>query len=202
MDTCDLMGINMAHSKSYYPQGNGLAKSSNKSLIRIIKKLLEDNKNNWDSKLKYALWADRVTTKKSTGNSPFKLVYGTEVVFPIQLTLPVEKIFQEEQDEEEDMEKRITDLVEVHQIREQLVERSVAHQQRIKEVFDRRTKTDNFQVGDLVLKWDALKEKKDNHGKFDAFWTGPFIISQIQGNNTFIQQSMVGGTVCDGLVNG
>jgi len=115
---CDSMGIKLVHSTSYYPQGNGLAESSNKSLIRIIKKLLEDNKKNWDSKLKYALWADRVTIKKSTCNSPFKLVYGTEVVFPIQLTLHVEKFLQEEQDEEEEMAKRITDLAEIHQIRE------------------------------------------------------------------------------------
>jgi len=37
---------------------------------------------------------------------------------------------------------------------------------------------DNFQVGDWVLEWDALKEKKGNHGKFDALWIGPFVISQ------------------------
>ena len=71
------MGIKLVHSTSYYPQGNVLAESSNKSLIRIIKKLLEDNTKNLDSKLKYALWDDRVTIKKSTGNSPFKMVYGT-----------------------------------------------------------------------------------------------------------------------------
>eukprot|EP00253_Pinus_taeda_P031551 PITA_31551 len=175
------MGIKLVHSTSYNPQGNGLAKSSNKSLIRIIKKLLEDNKRNWDSKLKYALWADRVTTKKSTGNSPFKL---------------------EEQNEESDMATRISDLAEVHQIREQLVERSVAHQRRIKEDFDGKGKIESFQVGDLVLKWDALKEKKGNHGKFDALWTGPFIISQIQGNNTFVLQGMEGEIVFDGPVNG
>jgi len=173
------MGIKLVHSTSYYPQGNGLAESSNKSLIRIIKKMSEDNKKNWVSKLKYALWADRVTIKKSIGNSPFKLVYGTEAVFPIQLTLPMAKFLQEEQNEEEDMAKRIIDLAEVHQTREQLVEKDAAHQEKIKDAFDRKTKTDNFQVGDLVLKWDVLKEKKGNHGKFDAFWTGPFIISQI-----------------------
>eukprot|EP00253_Pinus_taeda_P011220 PITA_11220 len=94
VEMCDSMGIKLIHSTSYYPQGNGLAESSNKSLIRIIKKLLEDNKKNWDSKLKYALWADRVTIKKSTGNSPFKLVYGIEAVFSIQLTLPVGKFLQ------------------------------------------------------------------------------------------------------------
>eukprot|EP00253_Pinus_taeda_P018987 PITA_18987 len=202
VDMCDSVCIKLVHSTSYYPQRNGLAESSNKSPIRIIKKLLEDNKKNWDSKLKYALWADRVTTKKSTGNSPFKLVYGTEVVFPIQLTLPVARFLLEAQNQEEDTNKRITDLAEVHQIREQLVEKSMAHQKKIKEAFDRRKKTNNFQIGDLVLKRDAIKEKKGNHGKFDALWTGPFIISQIQGNNTFMLQSMEGEIVFDGPVNG
>jgi len=63
---------------------------------------------------------------------------------------------------------------------------------------------DNFQVGDWVLKWDALKEKKGNHGKFDALWMwiGPFIISQVQGNNTFMLQSLEGETIFDGPVNG
>eukprot|EP00253_Pinus_taeda_P009295 PITA_09295 len=135
VDMCNSMGIKLVHSTSYYPQGNGLAESSNKSLIRIIKKLLDDNKKNWDSKLKFALWVDRVTIKRSTGNSPFKLVYGTKALFPIQLILPVAKFLQQEQNEEEDMAKRITNLAEVHQIREELVERVAAHQKKIKEAF-------------------------------------------------------------------
>ena len=96
VDMCESMGIQLVHSTSYYPQGNGLAESSNKSLVRIIKKLLEGNKKSWDSKLKFALWADRVTKNKSIGNSRFKLVYGTDVVFPVQLILPVAKFLQEE----------------------------------------------------------------------------------------------------------
>eukprot|EP00253_Pinus_taeda_P002696 PITA_02696 len=177
VDMCDSMGIKLVHSTSYYPQGNGLVKSSNKSLIRIIKKLLEDNKRNWDSKLKFALWVDK-------------------------LTIPVAKFLQEEHNEENDMAKRISDLAEVHQIRDQLIEKSAAHQKRIKEAFGRKAKMDNFQIGDLVLKWDALKEKKGNHGKFDALWTGPFVIAQVQGNNTFMLQSMEGETILDVPVNG
>ena len=95
MEIIESMGIQVVHSTSYYPQGNGLAESSNKSLVRVIKKLLEDNKKSWDSKLKFALWADRVTIKMSIGNSPFKLVYGTDVVFPIQLILLVAQFLQE-----------------------------------------------------------------------------------------------------------
>ena len=40
---CEEMGIQLVHSISYYPQGNGLVESSNKSLVRIIKKLLKQN---------------------------------------------------------------------------------------------------------------------------------------------------------------
>ena len=52
--------IILNHSKTYYPQGNGLVESSNKSLVRIIEELLEDNIKAWHLKLKYALWEDRV----------------------------------------------------------------------------------------------------------------------------------------------
>jgi len=141
--------------------------------------MLEDNKKCWDSNLKFALWDDRVTIKMSIGNSPFKLVYGADVVFPIQLILPMAKFLQEDQDEENDMVRRMNNLVELHHMREKLVEKSKAHQKAIKETFDRKAKVDNFQVGDWVLKWDAFKEKKGNHGKFDSLWTGPFVITQI-----------------------
>jgi transposase InsO family protein len=86
-------GIKLIHSTPYYPQGNGLAESSNKSLIRIIKRLLEDNKRAWNLKLKFSLWADRVTTKRSIGISPFQLAYGEEAIFPSQLAIPVAKFF-------------------------------------------------------------------------------------------------------------
>jgi len=123
-----------------------LAKSSNKNLERIIKKKLEDNKRSWDSKLKFSLWADRVTTEKSIGNSPFKPVYGTEVVFPIQLTLPVAKFLQEELDEGDDMARRMSDLVEVQKIREQLIEKLAVHQNKIKEVFEKRQRWTVFRL--------------------------------------------------------
>ena len=113
-----------------------------------IKKLLENNEKNWDSKLKFALWADRATKKKSIGNSPFKLVYGANAIFPIEMILPVAKFLQEEHDEENDMARRMSNLVELQQIIEQLVEKSRIHQKKIKETFDRKAKMDSFQVGD------------------------------------------------------
>ena len=91
---CHRYQIALGHSTTYYPQGNGLAKSSNKSLVAIIKKLLEENKKSWHNKLVHALWADRLTKKNSIGMSPYQLVYGTEAVFPTSLGVPVIKIVQ------------------------------------------------------------------------------------------------------------
>jgi transposase InsO family protein len=110
---CEQFGILLIHSTPYYPQGNGLEESSNKSLINIIKTLLEDNKKAWDSKLKFSLWVYRVTTKRSLGVSPFQLMYGVEAIFTSQLTLPVEKFLQDYQGEPDDMMRRMQQLVEV-----------------------------------------------------------------------------------------
>jgi transposase InsO family protein len=88
---CEQYGITLVHSTPYYHQGNGLEESSNKSLINIIKILLEDNKKAWDSTLKFSLWADRIRTKRSLGVSPFQLVYGVETIFPTRLAFLVEK---------------------------------------------------------------------------------------------------------------
>jgi hypothetical protein len=152
---CEQFGIALIHSTPYYPQGNSLAESSNKSLIKLIKKLLEDNKRAWDSKLKFSLWADRVTTKKSLGLSPFQLVYGIEAVFPTQLALPVVDLLHDYEGEPNLILRRIHQIVEVQQIREQVLDRAYNRRQKIKQAFDRKNKKKEFEQGDLVLKWDA-----------------------------------------------
>ena len=89
---CEENNIILKHSIPYYPQGNGLAKSTNKNIVNSIKKMLFQNKRSWDIKLKYALWADRVNVKKSIGTSPFQLVYGIDAIFPVQLSFPKSSI--------------------------------------------------------------------------------------------------------------
>ena len=54
-------GFKLKYSTNYYPQGNGLAESTNKNLIRIIKRTIEQNHKNWHKALLFALWADKIT---------------------------------------------------------------------------------------------------------------------------------------------
>ena len=61
-----------------------------------------------------------------------------------------------------------------------MVEKSEAHQKKIKNIFNKKAKVDNFQVGDWVLKWDVVRQEKGKHGKFDSLWIRPFVIAQVQ----------------------
>lgn len=72
-------------SSNYYPQGNGQAESTNKNLLRNIKRTMEGNPRAWHTRLKLALWANRITPKRSTRMSPYMLVYGKESRLPISL---------------------------------------------------------------------------------------------------------------------
>jgi hypothetical protein len=54
-----------------------------------------------------------------------------------------------------------------------MIDRAHDRQQRIKQAFDRKNSKEDFQLGDLVLKWDAPKQDRGKHNKFEALWIGP-----------------------------
>jgi hypothetical protein len=113
IDFCSQYCITLGHSTTYYPQGNGLVESSNKSLVNIIKKMLQENKKSLHNKLVHALWVDRLTTKRSIGISPYQLVYIVEVVFPSSLGVLVMKLLQEVQVEPNDTQRRINQMIQL-----------------------------------------------------------------------------------------
>ena len=67
------LGVKHFTSSAYYPQGNGQAESTNKNLVRIIKRLIKYKPHQWHTLLTYALWEDHTTTKVSTGCTPFHM---------------------------------------------------------------------------------------------------------------------------------
>ena len=163
-------------------------------------KLLEDNKRSWHTKLKYALWADRISTKRAIGMSPFKLVYGTEVVFPASLGVPVMRYFQEQQEEPNHMQRRINQIIELEDKRNKAYDNVQLYQEKIKNTFDRKVKEEQFQIDDLVLKWDDPKE--DKHGKFDHMWVGPYVIARHRGKNEFLLEYLNEVSLDSNPVNG
>eukprot|EP00253_Pinus_taeda_P008112 PITA_08112 len=82
------LGLRHNSSTPYYPQGNGLVEAINKVLVIMIRRIIGIHWSNWHNMLFSALWAYRTSVKTSIGFTPFQLVYGLEVVLPIECKIP------------------------------------------------------------------------------------------------------------------
>ena len=58
---------------------------TNQTLLKIIKARLDDAKGAWLEELPNVLWAYRTTARTPTGETPFRLTYGTEAVIPVEV---------------------------------------------------------------------------------------------------------------------
>ena len=134
--------------------------------------------------------------------SPFQLVYGAEVIFPISLGGPVMKLLRDPLDEPNPIQRRINQIIELNEVRDKAYDKVQIHQEKMKNTFDRRVKEDVFQVDDLVLKWDAPHEDKGKHRKFVHLWVVPYLIAAHRGDNTFILLYPDGSQYEGGMVNG
>jgi transposase InsO family protein len=67
--------IKLLSSSLYYAQANGQTKSSNKTLIKLIKKKIEEIPKRWHEVLLKALWTHRISEHSATKVTPFELVY-------------------------------------------------------------------------------------------------------------------------------
>jgi hypothetical protein len=95
--------------------------------------LLGKTRRSWDSKIKYALWADRITKKASTGKSPFELVYGLDVKLPIHLKLPTYGLLQDFTSEKDAVQNKINQMIELDENRkERLMIRVIKIRKRLK----------------------------------------------------------------------
>ena len=130
-------GFKLKYSANYYPQGNGLAESTNKNLIRIIKKTVDQNQKNWHKALVNALWADTITKKASIGTSPFNLVYGREVVLPTHLVIPSLSLVKYiDEVSTSSLQLRQMEIIKLEEQREQARKTHAHHQALIKSSFD------------------------------------------------------------------
>lgn len=122
--------------------------------------------------------------------SPFEVVYGIDVVFPSSLGKPIMKLLQEEETKPNHAQRRVCQMIQLQQTREELYSKTQLFQEKMKKIFDKVAKQENFQINDLVLKWDARYEDKGKHGKFDHLWKGPFQIAACHRNNNFILKTL------------
>ena len=61
--------------------------SANKVIEDILTKMVKSHHRDWADRLSEALWAYHTTWCNTTGFSPYDLVYGKSVVFPIEFEI-------------------------------------------------------------------------------------------------------------------
>ncbi|XP_057841606.2 uncharacterized protein LOC131051215 [Cryptomeria japonica] len=148
----------LSASSNYYPQGNGRVELTNKNLIKIIKKYIQHNQRTWHEEMKLALWPDRMTPKRATGFLPYVLVYGKEAKLPISIEFPTHSYIKElEMLEEQPMEIRLAQLMELEETRKEAFRKLEIHHSQMKKTFDKKAVARTFNEGNLVFKWDELK---------------------------------------------
>ncbi|KAH9293424.1 hypothetical protein KI387_041372, partial [Taxus chinensis] len=74
------------------------------------------------------------------------------------------------------LDKRVMYLHKLNEDRLEVADRIATHQQKVKILFDKKSRSREFQVGDTVLLWDKRHKPRGSHGKFDSLWLGPFKI--------------------------
>ena len=107
--------IKNLYSTPRYPQSNGQAEASNKTLLTALKKRLDSAKGKWVDELPGVLWAYRTTTRRPTDISPFVLTYGMEAIVPTEISMPT---LRTDITEQSNTESVIKDLDMANELRE------------------------------------------------------------------------------------
>ena len=84
-----LAGIKVSNTTPYHPMGNGQCERFNKTLINMLKTIPEV-KRNWKAHLLKLTFAYNRTANKTTGFSPYFLLFGRQSRLPLDCIFPVE----------------------------------------------------------------------------------------------------------------
>ncbi|KAL0312175.1 UNVERIFIED_CONTAM: hypothetical protein Sradi_5616800 [Sesamum radiatum] len=140
------------HLKLKFPIPDGIGEeadiSDKQNHLAALKTRLGEAKGNWVDELPGVLWAYRTTTRKSIGESPFNLIYGTEAVIPVEIGEETLQI-QQYKSETNYVEHRV-DLDLLGESRNTASVRAEAYKGRMTKAYNTRVHPRNFQVGDLA----------------------------------------------------
>lgn len=149
---------------------------TNKILLEILKKRLENKKGTWAEELLGVLWAYRTTTKTPTRKTLFTLTYGSEAIVPIEIRMLSYKVQHYDKESNNKGLKEHLDLLE--ESGEEAEMQIMTDQRKLEHYFNRRVKPRLFKVWGLVLKEDGMTTQGE--GILDPRWEGHLVIASHQ----------------------
>ena len=167
------------YSTPAYPLGNGQAEAVNKVIVGGLKKRLDDAKGKWVKELPQVFWTYWTTPRRSTGETPFLMTYGAEVVIPLEtgfLTLRTSSFILSIND---GLLEKSLDLIEER--RENAMVQLAYYQYKLKQGYDANVKLRPLALGDLVLRKVLGIAKNPAWGKLGPNWEGPYRITSVAG---------------------
>nr|XP_025661229.1 uncharacterized protein LOC112756828 [Arachis hypogaea] len=170
-----------------HPQTNGLAEAANKVILHALKKKLDDAKGLWAELIPEILWGYNTTSQSSTKETPFRLMYGSEAMIPLEISQGSTRTQLGNQDE-----ARRAELDIIEEIRDIATLRQCAAQQTIARRHNKSVRSRSFQKGDLVLRKTEMARRPPSHGKLAANWDGPYQIIEVLGNRAYRLESING----------
>ena len=136
---------------------------TNRTLLRIIKIKLDEAKGIWPNELPNVLWAYRTTTRTPTGETPFRLTYGTEVVIPVEVGVASTRRTTFSKEENDD--KLRVNLDCLNEVRDKASSRMIEYQWKMAEYYNKRVKQRQLDIGDLVLRKVTKATRDPTQGK-------------------------------------
>nr|XP_023900782.1 uncharacterized protein LOC112012635 [Quercus suber] len=116
--------------------------------------------------------ATRTTARTPTGETPFRLTYGTEAVIPVEVGITSTR--REAFNEEENDDLLRVDLDCLDEVRDKALSRMTEYQKKMTEYYNRRVKLRRLNIGDLVLRKVTQATKDPTQGKLGPTWEGPY----------------------------
>jgi hypothetical protein len=188
------IGIKMLSSSPYYAQANGQAESSNKILVKLIKKKVQDHPRRWHEVLSEALWAHRISRHGATKVTPFELVYGQEAVLPVEVNLAALRFARQNDLSAEDYNCLMMDnLDEIADKRMMALKDIEKEKLRVARTYNKKVRFKDFQIGDLV--WKVILpvgSKSRKFGKWSPTWEGPLRVVRIVPGNSYLVETLEG----------
>ena len=84
---CDDFGIKKSFSSVDHLQTNDQVEVVNK-IIKFKVMKLEEHKGLWAKELPKVLWAYKMTSRTSTGETPFSMAYRVKAMIPMEVIIP------------------------------------------------------------------------------------------------------------------
>nr|XP_034593194.1 protein NYNRIN-like [Setaria viridis] len=187
-------GIKFLNVSPYYAQANGQAESSNKNLIKLIKKKIEDSPRICHEVLPEALWAQRISRYGASKVTSFELVYGQEAVLPVEVNLGTYRLAKQNDLDFDTYHALMVDNIdEVTDKRLEALKEIAKDKIQVARAYNKKVKAKSFQVNDLVWKIILpIGTKSNKFGKSPLSWEGPYKIVKALFGNSYMVETLQG----------